>query len=151
VSGVKAQIGVPYSVSAAEALWYDVDRWVGFVDGFGTIVSRSGGWPQRGSRVIWDSMPGGRGRVVEEVERYEVRAGQVVLVEDEKWTGRQTVDFVPGDGGTTVIVSLEYSLKGGGPLMKVTDLLFIRRALRDSMMRSLRRYALELRDDNEPL
>jgi hypothetical protein len=148
---VRSRVVVPYPVSAAEALWYDVDRWIGFVDGFGGIVSREGEWPERGGRVIWDSMPGGRGRVVEQVARYEVRSGQSVRVEDEKLSAVQTIEFVPGDDGTTITLMLDYELKDSGPLIKVTDLLFIRRALRDSLTRSLRRYSLELRDDNEPV
>ena len=148
---VKARITVPYAVSAAEALWYDLSRWPGFVDGFGAVVSTDGDWPLVGARVIWDSSPGGRGRVVEQVQSYEVRTGQTMRVEDEKMTGLQSVAFVPEDSGAVVTVALEYALKSPNLLLRVTDLLFIRRALRDSMYRSLRRYALELRDDNEPL
>ena len=38
---------------------------------------------------MWDSTPGGRGRVVETVETYEPRVGQTAKVEDPKLTGTQ--------------------------------------------------------------
>src|SRR4051794_39093010 len=114
MSKVTASIEVPYAVSAAEALWYDTARWAAFVDGFGAIRSAEGDWPGGGARVVWDSSPGGRGRVVETVDAYEVRMRQVVHVEDEKLRGIQTVEFEPREGGAKMSLSLDYSLKGEG-------------------------------------
>ena len=34
----RATIDLPVQVSAAEALWYDVQRWATFVDGFGHVA-----------------------------------------------------------------------------------------------------------------
>ncbi|MFM9735696.1 hypothetical protein, partial [Streptomyces niveiscabiei] len=58
----KASIDLPAQVSAAEALWYDVQRWPMFVDGFKAVVKREGEWPHEGARLQWDSVPAGRGR-----------------------------------------------------------------------------------------
>lgn len=147
---VKARIDVPYPVSAAEAIWYDVSRWASFVDGFGAVTTTEGDWPAAGSRVVWTSSPGGRGRVIERSEAYEVRSGQTVSLEDEKLRGRQSIAFTPHEGGARVELALEYELKQGGPLMALADVFFIRRSLRDSLYRTLRRFALEVRDDQEP-
>src|SRR5213076_250958 len=53
----------------AEALWYDTSRWPTFIDGFAHLQSVEPGWPREG-RLVWDSRPDGRGRVVETVARY---------------------------------------------------------------------------------
>ena len=74
---------VPGLASEAEALWYDPQRWPVWVDGFGHVVKLEGEWPAPGARAVWDSKPGGRGRVVERVTAYEARAGQTLEVEDE--------------------------------------------------------------------
>jgi hypothetical protein len=68
---------------------------------------------------------------------------------EESLSGVQTVTFEPAeDGGTHVELSLEYELNPTtvwrqGPLGRVTDALFIRRALTDSLARTLRRFAAE--------
>ena len=64
---VGARIDVPGQASDAEALWYDLRRWPSFVDGFKYIARVDGDWPAVGALVVWDSYPGGRGRVLEEV------------------------------------------------------------------------------------
>ena len=145
----KASISVPGRTAEAEALWYDTQRWPSWVDGFGHVVKLEGAWPAPGSRAVWDSKPGGRGRVVERVSAYEARAGQTLAVEDEKLQGTQTVTFEPGEDGVEVALELEYELKHSNALTPLTDVLFIRRALRDSLRRSLTRFAHELRSDRE--
>ena len=46
-------------------------------------------------------------------------------------------------------LELEYELKGANVFTPITDALFIRRALRDSLARSLLRFARERRGDLE--
>jgi hypothetical protein len=146
---VRAVQAVPGLASEAEGLWYDPQRWPAWVDGFGHSVKLEGEWPAAGARSVWDSKPGGRGRVVERVTEYEARTGQTLAVEDEKLRGTQRVSFEPGPDGVEVALELEYELKQRTPLTPVTDLLFIRRALRDSLKRSLLRFARERRGDLE--
>ena len=146
----RAEIAVPGPISEAERLWYDLDRWPGFVDGFHHLAKREGDWPKEGARLLWDSVPDGRGRVDERVVAYEVRAGQTVQVEDPRMSGRQSIAFSAGEEGMCkVTLSLDYRLKIGGPFGPVVDALFVGRALRDSLRRTLSRFARELRSDRE--
>jgi len=144
-------LDVTGTVSEAERLWYDQSRWPSFIDGFAAVVKTEGDWPQAPSTLVWDSRPEGRGRVVERVTGYEMRSGQTLQVEDEKLTGVQSVAFVALDDGTEVTLSLDYRLKSGGPLRAVVDVLFIRRALGDSLRRTLVRFSRELSSDLELL
>jgi hypothetical protein len=146
---VRAAVTLSGLASEAEALWYDPQRWPAWVDGFGHVVKMEGEWPAPGARVVWNSKPGGRGRVVERVTAYEARAGQTLAVEDEQLRGTQRVSFEPGEGGVELALELEYELKETNVLTPVTDLLFIRRALRDSLRRSVTRFARERRGDQE--
>jgi hypothetical protein len=150
VARVRAAVTVPGLASEAEALWYDLQRWSAWIDGFGHLDKIEGEWPAAGSRLVWWSKPGGRGRVAEQVLAYEPRTGQTLQVEDEKMRATQRVAFQPaGEDGVEVALELDYELKERNALTPVTDLLFIRRALRDSLRRSLLRFARERRADIE--
>ena len=138
-----ASITVPGRAADAEALWYDPHRWPSWIDGFGHIIELEGDWPQPGARVIWDSPPGGRGRVQERVVAYQSRTGQTLEVEDATFTGRQIVTFTPGSGETGIELALEYELKQRTALTPIVDRLFIRRAMADSLRRTLSRFAIE--------
>jgi hypothetical protein len=144
VRAVETVLGL---ASDAEALWYDPQRWPAWVDGFGHLAKLEGDWPAVGGRAVWDSKPGGRGRVVERVGAYEARVGQTLEVEDEKLRGSQRVAFSPSADAVKVTLELEYELKERNALTPLTDALFIRRALRDSLKRSLVRFARERRSD----
>lgn len=147
---VRVQAEVGGRLSQAEALWYDTRRWSSFIDGFAHLQSVEPGWPREGSRLVWDSRPGGRGRVVEQVVRYAAGDGQDAEIEDEKMTGTQSVRFAPvGEDGVRVALELRWSLKASYPGSAVVDALFIRRAVRESLTRTLRRFAIELAADRE--
>jgi Polyketide cyclase / dehydrase and lipid transport len=147
VRNARATVTVPDLVSEAEALWYDLGRWPAFIEGFAAVRRQEGDWPSAGAVLVWDSRPTGRGRVVERVTRYEARAGQTSEVEDEQLTGRQEIGFRPLDEGAEMELSLDYELKKGGPFMWLTDVVFIRRALRDSLRRTLVQFSRELAGD----
>lgn len=137
------------TAAEAEALWLDRERWPSFVDGFGAMAIYHGDWPDSGSRVVWDSLRNGRGRVVEQVLEYEPAVTQLVEVEDPSLTGTQRVRFDPVDGGCEISLALAYELKRGGVGARLSDLLFVRRALGDALRRTLRRFARELQADRE--
>jgi hypothetical protein len=140
-----ATIKVPGRAFEAEALWYDPVRWPSWVDGFGHLDAVEGDWPRVGSQVTWDSPPGGRGRVLERVTAYEARTGQTLEVDDAKLRGTQRVEFTPGLEETEITLTLDYELKQRDPLTPVVDALFIRRALRESLRRTLTRFGYERR------
>jgi hypothetical protein len=149
VGRARVKVEVAGRLSEAEALWYDPRRWASFVDGFAHLQTIPPGWPREG-RLVWDSRPGGRGRVVENVARYAAGDGQDSDFEDEKMTGTQSVRFAPA-GEDSVVISLEqrWKLKAAYPGSAVVDAIFIRRAVRDSLARTLRRFAIELRAERE--
>lgn len=133
---------LPGPISAAEDLWYDLRRRAGFVEGFGHVVKVDGPWPEAGSRVLWDAPPKtDRGRVSETVDRHEARLGQTAFVEDAQLRGTQTTSFeAQPDGQVRVTVAFHWKLKEGNP---VTDWLWVRRAMGESLRRTLVKYRIE--------
>jgi Polyketide cyclase / dehydrase and lipid transport len=129
-------------------LWTDPDRWPAFLEGFGHVLEVDASWPDAGSKAVWDSIPGGRGRVTELV--LERDGGRLVTqVFEEALAGTQTFTVAPAPAGGTSIVelTLEYELGRGGPFRGLADVLFIRRALRDALHRTVRRFAVEAEEE----
>ena len=142
MSTVRSSWPLSVPVGLASRLWTDVDRWPTFIDGFGHVVEIDDNWPQVGSQVVWQSGPAGRGRVTERVlERDDDHV--VTQVFEDQLSGRQSLFFEPG----RVLMQLDYDLTTGGPLRKVTDVLFIRRALASALERTLRRFSTEAEDE----
>jgi hypothetical protein len=127
----------------AQRLWTDTARWPTFVDGFARVVEADAGWPEPGSRLVWESGPAGRGRVTERIR--ELVPGELIVSQifEAQLTGIQRVTFAPDTDGSLVAVEFEYELQKGGALRKLTDVLFIRRALSDMLARTLRRFSTE--------
>jgi uncharacterized membrane protein len=138
---------VPLAPHEARDLWADLDRWPTFVDGFASALERPPEWPAEGSKLVWQSTAAGRGRVTERV--VESAPDRIVTdVFEEALNGTQTVRFRPSEeGGSVVELSLEYELSEGGPLRALSDALFIRRAQRDALRRTLRRFRIEAEED----
>jgi Polyketide cyclase / dehydrase and lipid transport len=143
-----ASVEVPGLASDAEALWYDPVRWPAWIDGFGHVVELAEGWPAEG-RLVWNSTPGGRERVIETVTAYEPRAGQTLAVEDSRLRGTQRVEFTPGPDAVKVTLSLDYELKERTPVTWLVDAVFVRRAVVASLRRTLDRFVRERRGDME--
>jgi len=150
---VSASRLVALSPERAAALWTDVTRWATFVEGFAHVIEKDDSWPAGGSRLVWTSVPGGRGRVTERV----VSSGGDHLstrLAEESLAGTQTVSFHPGEDAACVVeLALEYELNPTsvwrqGPVGKLADALFIRRALGDSLARTLRRFATEAAEES---
>jgi hypothetical protein len=138
------------SVHEAEAIWYETARWTTWVPGLERVEEVGAGWPKAGARVRWQSVPAGRGRVVERVLEYESLSGQTVEVEDDSIRGRQTVTFSPEHGKVAVALSLSYELKQRSPLMPLVDMLFIRRAMTRALEQTLARFGAELEGTRRP-
>ncbi len=137
---------VPLGPDEAMRLWTDVDRWPSFVEGFARRLELSPEWPAKRSRVVWESNPDGRGRVTETVVESEARVFSTQVFE-EQLMGTQTFQVAPADGGSEVALVLDYELAKWGPLRGVADAIFIRRALRDSLRRTLFRFEVEAEDE----
>jgi hypothetical protein len=120
-----------------------VRRWPTFVDGFGSPERLDDTWPEPGAKIVWKSVPGGRGAVTEKVTKALPGALHEVAVFEEKLDGTQTVTFAPVDEATWVELELDYTVSVGGPLRPLVDALFIRRAQNDALARTLRRFATE--------
>ena len=145
MSRARAAITLGAQISAAERLWYDVQRWPSFVDGFARVVKLEGDWPHAGARLTWDSTADGRGRVVERVTSYVVRSHQSSAVEDPQIEGAQHVRFSAREGGGCVMeLELDYTIKGGNLFTPLVDALFVRRAFNDALRRTLTRFSREL-------
>jgi hypothetical protein len=149
----RASRAVVLSPDRAAALWVDVRRWPTFIEGFQHVVEKDDSWPAHGSKLVWQSVPGGRGRVNERVTSSGGDHLSTRLLE-EALTGMQTVTFQPAEDGTCVVqLALEYELNPtsfwrSGPVGKLADVLFIRRALGDSLARTLRRFATEAAEES---
>ena len=146
---VEAAGRVALQPDEAAALWRDPRRWSAFVEGFQRIEEVGQTWPEPGAKLIWDSGPGGRGRVTEKVAENGPTRFATKVYEDRLY-GTQTAWFKPdADGGAEVHLSLQYELTGDNLFNPVTDMLFIRRALRDALGRTLRRFAVEAQEEAE--
>jgi hypothetical protein len=137
---------LPLTPSDALRLWADVDRWPSFVEGYARRLQLSETWPEPGGKVVWESTPDGRGRVTEIVlESAPDRFSTQVF--EEALAGTQTLRALPASDGSEVELSLEYELAKYGPLGGVADALFIRRALRDALRRTLLRFGIEAEEE----
>jgi hypothetical protein len=143
---VEAAALVALSPERAQGLWTDSGRWASFVEGFGHVLEARGSWPEPGASLVWQSTPGGRGRVTEKVVRAEP-GHFATRVSEEALQGIQSARFSATEEGTRVDLRLEYELSRAGPLSGAADVLFIRRALRDALRRTLRRYVVEAQEE----
>lgn len=160
MASISRSTELPGPISAAEALWYDLNRRPSFITGFGKLVEARGPWPDVGARIIWDSPPPmqlargrpkqARGAVHETVDAYEARTGQTLFYEDEELRGTQVLTFEPAANGLVrVTVALEWELKEPGP---VKDWVLVRRRVGEELRQTLVKYRIEriaeLEDEN---
>jgi hypothetical protein len=147
VATVREAVAVQLDPQRAYDLWVDVARWPTFVDGFARVKRLEDEWPQPGAKLVWESTPDGRGLVTERVLEADAGSRIATQVFEERCTGIQTVTFEPDGDGALAQIEFEYELSKGGPLRGVTDVLFIRRAQSDALVRTLRRFATEAAEE----
>jgi hypothetical protein len=143
----RAEGEVALTPEAALRLWTDPGRWPAFVEGFARVVEQDREWPAPGSRLVWDSVPAGRGRVTEKVAEDAGTDRFTTVVFEDRLAGRQTFRAIESEAGSRVELSLEYMLTRYGPLGALADVIFIRRALRDAMRRTIYRFAVEAEEE----
>jgi Polyketide cyclase / dehydrase and lipid transport len=146
VRTVKVAAAVPLGPEAAVALWRDLRRWPAFVEGLRRIERQSQEWPAEGAKVTWESGAPGRGRVTEKVAGSSPTRLATEVFED-RLVGVQTFEAFEEGAGSRIELRFEYELARTGPLRGLTDVLFIRRALRDALARTLRRFAVEAEEE----
>jgi Polyketide cyclase / dehydrase and lipid transport len=146
VRTAEARGTVALEPAAALELWLDTERWPSFVEGFARVTEPDPSWPGTGARIAWESIPGGRGQVTERI--VERDGGRVVSqVFEDALSGTQTVTVREAPAGAAIEVELEYTLARGGPFRELADVIFIRRALRDALRRTLLRFAVEAEEE----
>jgi hypothetical protein len=145
---VQASVTVPGRPEEAEALWLDRSRWAAWIEGFASVERLDPGWPEPGSRLRWVSVPRGRGLVEERVLAYEPARSLELAVEDEQLHGTQRTTFDAGEHEVHVTLELEYRLKSRTPW--IVDRFFVRRALADSLRRTVTRFGHERRAELDP-
>ena len=138
----RAEALVELAPDDALALWADARRWSSFVEGFQRIEHLSEDWPRVGGEIVWHSGPDGRGRVTERVAEHGGGVFATDVAEDQL-LGRQTAVFEPGERATVATLILDYELTSDSPFVLLSDLVFIRPALRSALDRTLRRFAVE--------
>jgi uncharacterized membrane protein len=144
----RESVALDLTPEEAFALWTDLNRWPSFVDGFARLKRTDEHWPHPGAKILWESIPGGRGTVTEKVTQSLPGTAFATSVLEEALTGTQTMRFEPDEGGhgTFVELELDYELTQAGRLGRLTDFLFIRRAQSDALQRTLRRFSIEAAD-----
>jgi uncharacterized membrane protein len=144
----RESIEVELPPERAFELWADVRRWPTFIGDFSHAESLDPEWPAEGAKLVWSSKPHGRGRVTQKVTASEPPFRLQTLIFEDRLNGTQTVTFEPAEAGRTIFeLELEYRLTSKGVVAAVTDFLFIRRALRDSLASTCRRFASEAREE----
>jgi len=141
---VRGTIDVRATPQQANALWLDTQRWPSFLDGFGRLTKRTDDWPAVGGRASWSAPPAGRGLVLHVVQEHEPGVTVALSEEDERITGSQRASFEAFPEGCRMTVELHYKVKPGKGVPKVIDFLFVRRAMAESLRRTLVRFAAEL-------
>jgi uncharacterized membrane protein len=143
---VRESIAAPLPPERARELWTNLRRWPTFIEGFARVLEADPAWPAEGSKVVWESIPEGRGRVTERVVE---SSGDRIVTEvfEDALTGRQTVAFEADHDETFVEVELDYKLTQAGVLRAITDVIFIRRALSAALARTLNRFATEAAEE----
>ena len=144
-----AQI-VDASPAEVFALWEQTDAWPRFVEGCARVMELGESWPAVGSWVVWRSHPVGRGTVREEVvESGPAEFATNALDSSVVGTQRLTATPLPDGSGTELTLDLDYELVNATIFQTSMDWVFIRRALRDSLRRTLARFAQELAAPDE--
>jgi len=147
----KAAESVLIEASAAEvwSIYFEPGTWPAWVDGFGAVDSAEG-YPEQGGTLRWHSTPAGRGHVAERVLEHSPRTRHRIAFSDEESEGEltTTLELVSAGEGenpaTQVTQTIEYSIRGGGPLGSLTDYLFVRPQIQRSLGRSLERLRREV-------
>lgn len=125
--------------------YFEPRGWPSWVDGFAAVEAREG-YPGEGATLIWRSTPAGRGRVTERVLEHAPRRRHRIEFSDPESRGRLLTTFAVEGAGTRVAVELTYTLASGGLFAAITERLFVRGQVRQSVRRTLVRFKHEVEE-----
>jgi len=145
MSRVSESILVAASLAEVWESYFEPRRWPAWVDGFQRVTA-SDGYPQTGGSLRWSSIPAGRGEVTEHVLEHEPRRLHRVAFRDPASAGELRASFAIEGQGTVVTQEIDYRLRRRGPFAWLTDRLFIRSQMRQSLRRSLAGLKLEVEE-----
>lgn len=134
---VSSSLLVEASLAETWEYYFDPRGWSAWVDGFQTVIDRSGDYPGAGGTLRWRSVPAGRGEVREVVLEHEVRRLHRIAFADPAMHGELATSFAIEGAGTRVRQELAYSLVGRGPIARLAAALFVKGQIRSSLERSL--------------
>jgi uncharacterized protein YndB with AHSA1/START domain len=133
-----AEVMIAADLKEVWDLYFDPERWAMWVDGFARVEA-SEGYPERGGTLRWQSIPAGRGLVVEEVLDHEPRRRHRVSFEDPESTGELEATFEIRGEQVHLTQRMTYKIRHPGILGPLTDVFFVRRQVAGSLARSLGR------------
>jgi uncharacterized membrane protein len=136
-------VRVGASLKEAWDFYFDPEGWPLWVDGFASVEATEA-YPEAGGSLVWRSVPAGRGTVRERVLEHEPRTLHRVSFTDPESAGELITRFAVEGEGTRVTLGLEYGLARSGPFAWVTDRVFVRSQMRQSLRRTLARFRLEV-------
>ena len=133
---------VEASLAETWDFYFEPRGWPVWVDGFHSVVSAEG-YPREGGTLVWRSTPAGRGEVRERVIEHVERRRHRIEFTDPASSGTMRSEFAIEGEGTRVTLALEYRLARSGPFAWLTDRIFVRGQVRQSLARSLMRFMHE--------
>jgi len=143
MSRVSESVLIQASLAEVWDFYFEPRGWPAWVDGFASVET-SDGYPEPGGSLRWRSIPAGRGGVTEHVLEHEPRRLHRVAFRDSEAAGELRSSFAIEGETARVTQELDYRLRRRNPLARLTDRLFIRSQMRDSVRRSLARLKVEI-------
>lgn len=138
-------LAVEASLAEVWEFYFDARGWPSWVDGFQAVESAEG-YPEAGSTLVWRSTPAGRGTVTEKVTEHQPRRRHEIEFADPSSSGTLLSRFEVAGEGTLVTLELDYRLPRSGILAAITERVFVRGQVRQSLQRSLLRLKHEVEE-----
>jgi hypothetical protein len=142
VAELNESVLVGASLADVWRYYFEPSGWPAWVDGFHAVESADG-YPETGGTLVWRSTPAGRGTVRERVLAHEPRTLHRIAFADPESSGELTTRFEVEGEATRVTLELSYQLGSSGVFAWLTERIFVRGQVRQSLQRTLARLRLE--------
>jgi hypothetical protein len=141
---VEGSVLVSASLAEVWDTYFSRERWAAWVDGFAAVEAEDG-YPEEGGSLRWRSVPAGRGVVTEHVLEHDPRRLHRIAFSDEFSAGELRTTFAIEGQASRVTQALDYRLRRRrGPFAWLTERLFVRSQIADSLQRGLGRFKHEV-------